>query len=515
VQFNDVATDAGTVRGRRGDGVSAFLGVPYAASTAGVNRFAPPRDIEPWTGVLDVLEVGPRCPQPPFPLERDLAEFGEPLGEPAGEDCLRLNVWTPAADGARRPVFVYLHGGGWVSGSGAAPAYDGANLARRGDIVVITVNHRIGILGFLSLDEVLGPAYAGAGNVGLLDVIAALHWVRRNVAAFGGDPGAVTLGGQSGGGWKTSTIMAMPAAEGLFHRAILMSGAMLTAETGDRAAALATSVVTSLGLDRSDPTAMAGVEVDRLVNEQIRLPAPDATAPYELAPVVDGKVLPVPPLAALRRGASAGVPVLIGSARDEQARMLHIFGQDLRGWLDSDDEVTERMHEVVGDHAPGLVQAYRRLRPDASATEFYVLISSDLWARIPSIVFAEARCAAGAAPVYMYRFDWSTPLHDGLGAAHGVDVPVAFDNLAAAAITRDVPDAIPVRDAVSDSWIAFIRTGDPTSAAAGSWPAYTPGERWTMLFDRQSGAVRDPAREERLAWESVPHDLLGRYRIPV
>ena len=509
-----VETAAGKVQGRTEDEVSAFLGVPYAASTVGARRFVPPEPAKPWTGVRTAFEFGLRCPQIENPMPGALDEFGEPLGEPSGEDCLVLNIWTPSVEGAR-PVFVYLHGGGWVMGSGAAPSYNGANLARRGDIVVVTVNHRVGILGFMHLEDLSSERFRGSGNVGLLDIVAALVWVRENIAGFGGDPRSVTVGGQSGGGWKASTLLAMPAADGLFHRAIIMSGPMLAAAPADEATRLARAMFDELEVECGDAASLQRVPTGRLIEAQLTLPPPDVKAPYEFRPVVDGSTLPVTPLEGYSSGLAPDVAVLIGTTRDEHTRTLHHVTDDLKGLMASDGEVRRWVADLLGEYTDSVVDTYRRLRPADSPTDLYVALTTDLWARIPAIKIAELRAAHANAPVFMYRFDWETPWYEGgLRAAHGLDVPFVFRNTGVASLTREGRGVRAVEDAVSDAWISFITSGDPSNTSMPRWPEYSSTTRSTMILSEYCMVEDDPCSDERLVWDGIPGDLLGGYQIP-
>lgn len=509
-----VETVSGKVEGRSADGLTTFLGIPYGASTAGPRRFKPPVAAPAWSGTKSAFEFGPRCPQIENPMPGALEEFGEPSGEASGEDCLVLNIWTPSTTGSH-PVFVYLHGGGWMMGSGAAPAYNGANLAKRGDIVVVTLNHRFGIFGFMHLEELSGEQYRGSGNAGMLDIVLGLNWVRDNISAFGGDPSQITVGGQSGGGWKTSTVMSMPSAKGLFQRAIIMSGPMLTAAPSEEATRLARAMFDDLGVEQGDAASLEQFTPRRLIEAELTLPPPDVNSPYEFRPVVDGSTLPTTPYQGFLNGVMPEVPVLIGTTRYEHARSLHHITDNLKGLMTSDDEVRKWVTDLLGEHTDKMVDTYRRLDPDASPTDLYVILTSDLWARIPAIRIAEARLAHSSAPVFMYRFDWETPVYGGgLRSAHGLDVPFALHNTEISSLSRDVPGASALEDAMSDAWIAFVRSGDPNTDALPSWPRYSTEERATMILDDPSRLENDPAGDERLSWDGIPTDLLGGYQIP-
>ena len=472
-------TAAGRLRGTDRNGIKAFLGVPYAAPPTGANRFRPPQPVEPWTGVRDALELGPSCPQP---RRRPPGWAFEPR---ESEDCLYLNVWTPALDTAKRPVMVWYHGGGYSIGSGSWPLYDGTALARRGDVVVVTVNHRLGPLGYLHLADVAGDEFASSGNNGMLDLVATLEWVRDNIAGFGGDPGNVTIFGESGGGAKVSTLLAMPAARGLFHRAIIQSGPGLRVTRPDRAAAAASKLLEALSIAPDRITELWDVPAEKLVE------ASAAAGRMGFAPVLDGTVIPEHPQKALAAGTAADVPVIVGCNRDESAGALPRE-------LDADG-LRERVAALAPDHVDRVLETYRAEYPDASEIDLLSWALTDTRMRAGSIRLAEAKLAGTVAPVWMYFFTYALNGR----AGHGYEISFAFDNLG-----RGDQPASPSRqklaEEMSEAWIAFARDGDPNHAGLEKWSPYTLPERSTMYFQRDGSQVRnDPNPATRELWDDV------------
>jgi para-nitrobenzyl esterase len=491
-----VRTSAGAVRGETVDGVHSFKGIPYAADPAGERRFLPPRPAPPWARVRDARAYGPTAPQPAAPPWR--LDTGSAV--PESESCLVLNVWTASQDGTR-PVLVWLHGGGFSTGSGSQPWYDGSALARRDDVVVVTLNHRLGLLGFLDLGSVAGPLYEDAGHAGLLDLVAALTWVRDEIASFGGDPARVTIFGESGGGGKVLALLAMPAAAGLFSGAIVQSGAFLDGpgERGQEpavAADLAREVVERLG----GVEAVLAAPVERLVGVQVAIEGrhrPGSGGVMPFCPIVDGRVLPDHPLDALAAGASAEVPLVLGTNRHETTLFLwfgdEAFREDPLGWEPADDAVPARLAGYVGDRLERLVATYRELRPGITNRDLTIAISTDNL-RMSAVRLAEAKLEGGTAPVYVYRFDWESPLHGGaLGATHALEIPFVFDTTERRAASRDGAGRKALAASMSDAWVRF-------ASGVAPWTPYTLDRRETMLFGTTSRIVADPDREERLAW---------------
>lgn len=495
VELTDaVPTTAGLVAGRVDDGIGIFRGIPYGAPTGGANRFQPPQPPPTWENVRECTRHGLACPQPSMSVDLLLDTVG--TGR-EGEDCLVLNVYTPGADGRARPVMVWYHGGGFTIGSGSAPAFDGRRLARRGDVVVVTVNHRLGHLGHLYLAD-LADGYDDSGNAGTLDMVASLQWVRDNIAAFGGDPGNVTIFGESGGGAKVCTLLASPAAEGLFHRAVVQSGPMLRGIDPGGATEIAREMVDVLGGGRVD--ALADVSVEQFVAAQSKVLGGPLGGRGSIGPVVDGRTLLRHPFDPDPAPTARRVPVMIGTTKDE----MTMFAMGVDPASIDRARVVAGARTYFGDHAEEVVSLYERTRPTASPFELDIAIGTDAM-RVGSIRIAERLARAGGAPAYMYRFDYESSLHDGrLKATHAIEIPFVFDTIERAgqmALHGNRPDAQALADVVSETWLAFARTGDPNHSGLPSWPVYDEHRRATMVFDSESRVVDDPDGEERRAWD--------------
>ena len=496
-------TAFGKIRGVDVEGIKIFKGVSYGASTAGTNRFMPPVNPVKWAGVRDALEFGPSAPQTEpgvrrrIPSARAVAAAGLPA---ESEDCLVLNVWTPAvADGKKRPVMVWLHGGGFSSGSGSSPVTDGSNLARRGDVVVVTVNHRLNVLGFTFLGEPGGAEFAASGDVGMLDLVRALEWVRDNIAQFGGDPGTVTIFGQSGGGRKVGTLLAMPSARGLFHRAIIESGATITLVEQAQAAKVAVELLKRLELDGPRVRELQKLPVERIMAAYfavVRSMNVDQMT-QGFSPTVDGKFVPHHPFHPTASAVSAEVPLMLGSTRTELTSSA-----DAAAFTLNEDGMRERIKTLLGaDRAGGIIDVYRKANPGATPSDIYFLIASDHRYSAPVMKIAERRTALGKGPVYLYYFRWETPVDGGrLKSPHTIEIPFAFDNVKVASqLTGGGAEAMALADKVSDAWIAFARTGNPNTPKLPRWPAFNAVDRPTMVFNNQSKVENDPLREQRLA----------------
>jgi para-nitrobenzyl esterase len=498
-----VETTAGKVRGTQQGQLCAFKGVPYGASTAGERRFMPPVRPQPWTGVRDALELGHRSPQ----LISSFHGFVPPeleamdRDEPMGEDCLVLNVWTPGpGHGHKRPVMVWLHGGGFTSGSGGFIIYDGARLAAKHDVVVITVNHRLTAVGYLYLAGVGGEHYASASNVGNLDIIAALEWVRDNAAAFGGDPGNVTIFGQSGGGGKVSSLMAMPAAKGLFHRAIVQSGAAVKGIPRDAATHTAEAFLARHDLkpDQVDRLRQMSTEQLLFVTEASRGP------PLNFGPVVDGHTLPTDPFDPTAPALSAEVPLLIGTVESEVA----FFPNQVLDPIDDAGlhaHVKQTVRNASDAQIDQIISAYRAGRPTASNTDLYLIIASDATFRAGVLTEADRKAAQGKAAVYQYYFTWRSPVREGkLRAFHTVEIPFVFDNVdAATSMVGSAPDRYALADQMSSAWVAFARTGNPNHRGLPHWAPFDTKQRVMMVFNDECKALSDPHGSEQHVLRSI------------
>jgi para-nitrobenzyl esterase len=500
-----VDTTTGKVQGLEKRGVQQFRGIPYARA----ERFRAPEPLEPWAGVRDGTEFGLIAPQNPSPTEALLGA----QDRPSGEDCLVLNVFTPAADDAARPVMVWVHGGAFVAGSGNVPWYDGSNLARTGDVVVVSINYRLGALGFLHLGHLDGTL-AGSGANGIRDQVAALRWVRDNIAGFGGDPGRVTIFGESAGGMSVGTLLGTPGAAGLFHGAIAQSGAGHHNHRPDVAEWVTERFLAALGLS---PTSVDGalaapvedvLRAQSAVEQQVQTDhareGGPAVGALTFQPVADGAVLPAPAIEGVRAGSAAGVPLIAGTTADEW-NMFHLRVR-MAGAL-SEDQVRRRLGRLVGEDRVGdVLDVYRRARPDADPDGLLCAAMTDHVFRIPAIRLAEAQLAH-TAQVSMYRFDLPSTAMDGaLGACHAIEIPFVFDNLDRGGVDMllggldDGSHALAA--AASRAWLAFARTSSPAHDGV-AWPAYDAHRRATCLLDRTTAVVDDPEAEIRELWDEL------------
>lgn len=487
-------TTYGKVRGAVNGGIRAFKGIPYGADTSGKNRFMPPVKPAAWTGVRDALEFGPPAPQ---------AAAGAIIGN---EDCLVLNVFTPSLEAsAKKPVMVWLHGGGFSFGTGSDARLEGSNLARLGDVVVVTINHRLNVFGYTYLGEQFGPDFAASGSLGMLDIVAALQWVRDNIAHFGGDPNVVTIFGQSGGGRKVATLMSMPAAQGLYHRAIIESGAILKLTTREAAIQYTDYLLADLGLKGADIRQLQSVPMLRLMAaNEAALKKTDQSAPGYTAnsPVVDGRTIPSNPWDPKGPAISARIPLVVGWAHTEET----LYDRPTPEKLTLDEAgLKERAQKRLGVDPTAVIAAYRKDNPDASPWDLYILIATDHPRGTYARELAKRKVLQGAAPAYVYRFDFETPEGGGhMRSPHAVEVPFVFDNLATAGkLISKMPDAQALAEKLGKSWTAFARTGDPNTAGLPKWPAYSVPRRETMLFSAKSKVATDPNRVSREAMEKV------------
>jgi para-nitrobenzyl esterase len=499
-----VETTAGKIRGVVIDKVNAFKGVPYGESTAVTGRFMPPAKPKPWTDVKDTTQIGHRSPQQHGILE-PLPEVGSADRQnPMGEDCLVVNVWTNGLKGGhKRPVMVWLHGGGFASGSGDYSIYDGANMARKRDVVVVTVNHRLNVFGYLYLADLGGPKYADAGNAGHRDIVLALEWVRDNIANFGGDPGNVTIFGQSGGGGKVATLMAMPSAKGLFHRAICQSGSAIKGVTRENATKSAQTLLTRLNLKPDQIDKLQSMPFDQ-VTDAIKAPG------LNFGPVVDGKTLPHDPFDPGAPEESATVPLLIGTVEEE----INFFPGTPLDPIDDADLLKRVKQTTRADDAAAanLIAVYKKGRPSKSNVEVFQIIASDATFSRAVHTEADRKVAQGKAPVYKYYFTWQSKAREGkLRSYHTLEIPFVFENVdEGKSMTGEGQDRYALSDKMSAAWAAFARSGNPNVKGLPHWPAFTADQRATMIFNDEIKVVNDPYKEERMALLALPPAGPGR-----
>jgi para-nitrobenzyl esterase len=503
-----IDTRAGRVEGVRQGDLLVFKGIPYAAPPVGELRWLPPQPLQKWEDVRPAREVGAASYQNPVILDA-LSAFD--VKEPQSEDCLVLNVWTPGSDGGRRPVLVWIHGGAFVIGSGAQAIYDGSVLASRGDVVVVTLNYRLGALGFLNLKEITGGRIPATGNEGLLDQVAALEWVRDNIANFGGDPDNVTIFGESAGGMSVGSLLSLPSAQGLFHKAIPQSGACQTAHTLDRAVRVTERTLAALDVEPDDVDALRAVSPQQLLKVQETLATIAASDPeiggMPYQPVVDGDVQPVLPIERVRAGSAAGVAVLVGSILEEW-RLFGSLDPEIAK-LDDDGLLTRISANVERPQAQRLIETYRKSREarglPVTPAELFLAIETDRVFRMPALQLAAAQREHDPR-VYNYLFTWKSPALGGLlGACHALELGFVFGTIESAN-ARDFSGSGPAVDAlatsIQDAWIAFARSGDPSGGALGPWAPYGAA-RETMILGEESGMESAPNEEERAAWEAV------------
>jgi para-nitrobenzyl esterase len=524
----EVSTAYGRLRGESRGDLLIFRGIPYAGSVSGANRFKAAPPLQPWAGVRDARKLGPPSPQP-----GRTARGNEPA--PA-EDCLFLNIWTPALDGHKRPVMFYNHGGGFTTGSGGAAYQDGGNLARTFDVVVVATNHRLGLMGYLYLGELGGEEYATSGNQGLLDIRDALEWVRENIAAFGGDPENVMIFGESGGGAKTSCLYAMPSAAPFFKKASIESGPGIRMLPRDVAAETTLMALKALGLEKTEWRKLLEASLDQLLSVQTSLAQSrpgggpltmaggrkgmtGGSRPGGFGPVVDGSILPHHPFDPEAPAISKNKPLIVGYNRDEtvfffqQQRNTEVFSL-------TDASLKERLQREFGANAEAIETAYRQSRPHASPTDLYIAMSTARMIGIGAITIAERKYAQHGAPVFLYIFTHESPnlvpgTQHKVGAAHASEIPYKFYNVRSAPqqnantgrggglMSVSGPEHEKAAHNMAEMWTTFARTGRPGAKGQPHWPAYTAEKRATMEIDTECKVVNDPYRLEREIWERL------------
>ncbi len=505
-----VTTRYGKLAGEEQNGLCVFKGVPFAAPPIGPRRWLPPEQPAPWSGVRDARRFGPAAPQNPSLLAAMKTE-----GEHS-EDCLYLNVWTPGIGRGQRPVMVWIHGGGFTIGAASQAIYDGTVLARRGDVVVVTINYRLGPFGFLRLNEATGGRIPSTGNEGMLDQIAALQWVRDNIAEFGGDPGNVTIFGESAGGMSVGALLAIEPASGLFHKAIAQSGSCSTGKSVEGANRTAERVLSKLGVSPADAAAIRALSPAELLKGTLlndgMTPDPELGMAYQ--PVIDGALLPRPAIEMVANGSASGVAVMVGSTLEEWKLFAAFDGSARR--LDRVGLTARLRKRLSADLADSVIETYEaaRARREASidAPELFSAIETDRVFRIPGLRLAEIQ-GRRERRVFNYLFAWRSPAMGGaLGACHALELGFIFGTNHVEGMSRFAGSG-PVVDKLAgemqDAWLAFARSGDPGCASLGAWPGYTQERRATMVFGETSKIENAPLEEERRVWDKIPGEVLG------
>ena len=511
VEYRVVDTPAGKLRGYRENGVTIFKGVPYAGDVSGAMRFLKAGPVKPWTGVRDALQLGHPSIQPPDQT------YGIDEPDPA-EDCLVLNIWTPETDNKKRPVMVYNHGGGYRTGSGGSTAQDGANLARMYDVVVVATNHRLGLLGFLYLDELAGDRYKGSGNRGVQDIAVALKWVHDNIGLFGGDPEHVMIFGESGGGMKTSCLYAMPEAAPYFNKASIESGPGVELIRAEDAAQTTRSLLDYLDISPGNWEKLLEVPAPTLLEAQGNLPVNRAgvlsggfrgignSGTGSFGAVVDGVVLPQHPFEPSAPGISGDKPLMVGWNEDEYI-FFAAFGADKDVFTISDSELKDRLERDFNDRAELILETYREANPESTPGEIYIAIRSITMMGLGSIRIAERKTIQGGAPAYLYNFGYKSnnkvPGTDfETGAMHALDIPFKFYNVESG-MAGTKPDRFEASKNMTGMWTSFARAGIPAAGGQPDWPPYNLETRPTMRIDSRCRVILDRFGAEREMWEEV------------
>ncbi|NYE06964.1 para-nitrobenzyl esterase [Bacillus niacini] len=481
----------GKLQGEQINGVFTWKGIPYAKPPVGSLRFRAPERPDSWKGIRNATSFSPVAPQ----SQREIMEFfGNDISN-MSEDCLYLNVWSKGADDKKRPVMVWIHGGAFVSGSGSSSWYDGASFAAQGDVVVVTINYRLGIFGFLHLGEIGGEEYATSGNCGIQDQVAALQWVQENIAAFGGDPNNVTIFGESAGAMSIGVLLGFPSAQGLFHKAILQSGAAANVHSSEKATKIAGHLLAYLQLEPTNLSKLEELSVEQLIQ------AADLVPPMSLGPVIDGVSLPRHPEEAIADGSAKDITILIGTNKDEY-NIFSVFDPE---WKNADEtKVTQLFEKTFGPLVP-LISGYLGGNQPLTQELYNKLLTMSVFT-YPAQKLTELQVKQGA-PVWMYRFDWETPVFGGaLKSTHALEIPFVFNTLDTPN-TENFTGSSPERELVASQmhqvWINFARNGNPNSESLPEWPQYNLNDRSTMIFNLESAVDNDPNRKERMIWEQA------------
>jgi para-nitrobenzyl esterase len=505
-------TNKGQLRGAREEGFLSFKGVPYAGPSDGANRFKAPTKLEPWTGIRDALDYGHQAIQ-----NRDPNSLPGSSLAPTTENCQFLNIWTPALDNRKRPVMFYSHGGGFATGSGGwaeNPAHDGSALAKNYDVVVITHNHRLGLMGYLYLGDILGEEYAASGDAGMLDIVQALEWVRDNIAAFGGDPGNVMIWGESGGGAKTSTLLAMPSAKGLYHKASIESGPGIRMIPRDAATATARALLADLGLSDKQARELLKVPTDRLLQFQAKYINAGRGDIGGFGPVVDGHYLPAHPFDPVAPEMAKNIPLIVGTNKDESIFQLeHRPAAEVERVFNLDETaLKERVRTALGkkaDRTEYVLETMRKSRPGATPTDLFIAITTGMGTWFSSVTLAERKVKQQGAPVYMYRFSYesevpvSATVKYPMKTPHAMEIVFKFDHPQNSKNAGNRPERFQAAHNMAASWAGFARASKPGTQGVPDWPAYDLTKRATMILDSTCHVENDPFSIERKLWQEL------------
>ncbi|MFA5493670.1 MAG: carboxylesterase/lipase family protein [Porticoccaceae bacterium] len=493
-----VKTTEGQLQGHVSKGIYEFLGIHYGAPTGGNARFLPPGKPASWQGVKKADAKGDRCPQPPVNMPGEMATVLSFSDLPISEDCLVLDLWTPRVnDSGKRPVMVWLHGGGFFVGSGGDQYYHGSNLARGNDVVVVSLNHRLNTFGFFPLGPEAGAEYRASGNVGMMDIVRALEWVHDNIGAFGGDPGNVTIFGQSGGAGKVSALLAMPSAKGLFHKAIMQSGGGVALRTAEDALAVGQGIYQQLDVEPGDIEALQQLPMDTLVKAGAKM----GLLPF--GPHVDGDVVAYHPFDPEASPIQKDIPILVGYTKDEAT---NVFLTDPTWQTMTDEDLNKRVSGIVpADKVDATIALYRGKAPSDEPMHLWTSIVTDQMFGSSSILLAERKMAQRGAPVYMYKVNWESPVLGGkLRSPHAVEIPFVFDTVyTAEGLVGNGYEQEFMAKAMSQSFAAFARNGNPNTLGLPEWPPYSQEQRATLIFDNELEVIADPASDIRLFWEQI------------
>jgi len=493
-----VTTVSGKLEGVQREDIFIFRGVPYATPPVGEKRWLPPEPLRQWQGIREAKKLGAVAPQNINTIRA--IQGGDEQFAVQSEDCLFLNISTPGLDNGRRPVMFWIHGGGSIDGAGSQGIYNGRWLARRGNVVVVTINYRLGSLGYLNLNEITGGRIPATGNEGFLDQVAALKWVRDNIAAFGGDPGNVTIFGQSAGAHAVATLLGMPAAKGLFHKAICQSGTAGNACLPDEARHASEVFLNAVGVNAKDVSALRALSVDRLLAAQAKF---SRSREVRFRAVADGKVLPEPPQTAVEKGSAKSIPLMVGSTLEETKMYMDVTAIDEAG-------LAKRLEGMLpAEYTPGILKAYREIRSrrglSVTPGELFSAIQTDATMRLGAFRLLEAQ-RKQSRDVYSYLFTWKSPALGGrLGACHAIELGFVFGTTDPV-LTGQGPEADTLVRKTQDAWVAFARTGNPGCESLGEWPRFGDKQE-TMVLGKECAVVNGPCREELEVWARLPKSV--------